>query len=117
VLVGVRFELAGLVAFWPWIVLLTALRAVGLYWGGRWAARGPLVSDALAQAGWLGLVSQAGVGLLLAAAGRRAFPEWGVSFEGLAATLVAVNAVIGPICLRRALARRPAVMEGVAGGT
>jgi Kef-type K+ transport system membrane component KefB len=116
-LLGVRLDAAALVDLWPWVLLVAGLRAVGLYWGGRWAARGPLVTDDLARSGWLGLISQAGVGLLLAAAGRRAFPEWGVSFEGLAVALVALHAVVGPICLRRALARRPEPTEGVTGGT
>jgi len=116
-LLGVRFDAAGAFDLWPWVLLLGGLRAVGLYWGGRWAARGPLVTPELAQSGWLGLISQAGVGLLLAAAGRRAFPEWGVSFEGLAVALVALHALVGPICLRRALARGPALTEGVTGGT
>ena len=116
-LLGARLDTAAVVDLWPWILLLAALRAVGLYWGGRWAARGPLVTADLARSGWLGLISQAGVGLLLAAAGRRAFPEWGVSFEGLAVALVALHAVVGPICLRQALVRRPALTEGVAGGT
>jgi Kef-type K+ transport system membrane component KefB len=116
-LVGVRFDLTGLLDLWPWILLLVGLRAVGLYWGGRWAARGPLVTDALAHGGWLGLISQGGIGVFLAAAGRRAFPEWGVSFEGLAVAVVVVHAVIGPICMRWALARRPALMQGVTGGT
>jgi Kef-type K+ transport system membrane component KefB len=108
-LVGARFDLSALPGLWPWVLLLVGLRAVGLYWGGQWAARGPLVTDALAHNGWLGLISQAGVGVLLAAAGRRAFPEWGVSFEGLAVAVVAVHAVVGPICMRWALARRPAL--------
>jgi Kef-type K+ transport system membrane component KefB len=116
-LVGARFDLSGLPALWPWVLLLVGLRTVGLYWGGQWAARGPLVTDALAHNGWLGLISQAGVGVLLAAAGRRAFPEWGVSFEGLAVAVVAVHAVVGPICMRWALARRPALMQGVTGGS
>lgn len=116
-LLGVRLDAASLVELWPWVLLVAGLRAVGLYWGGRWAARGPLVTGDLARSGWLGLISQAGVGLLLAAAGRRAFPEWGVSFEGLAVALVALHAVVGPICLRRALERRPALTEGVTGGT
>jgi Kef-type K+ transport system membrane component KefB len=116
-LVGARFDLSGVPDFWPWVLLLVGLRAVGLYWGGQWAARGPLVTDALAHNGWLGLISQAGVGVLLAAAGRRAFPEWGVSFEGLAVAVVAVHAVVGPICMRWALARRPALMQGVTGGS
>jgi hypothetical protein len=93
-----------------------ALRAVGLYWGGRWAARGAAVTDALARRGWLGLISQASVGLVVAAAGRRAFPEWGVSFEALAVALVTAHAVLGPICLRLALARRPDFMEGASRG-
>ena len=116
-LVGTRFDLSGLPGLWPWVPLLVGLRAVGLYWGGQWAARGPLVTDALAHSGWLGLMSQAGVGVLLAAAGRRAFPEWGVSFEALAVAVVAVHAVVGPICMRWALARRPALMQGVPGGS
>ena len=116
-LVGTRFDLSGLPGLWPWVLLLVGLRAVGLYWGGQWAARGPLVTDVLAHSGWLGLMSQAGVGVLLAAAGRRAFPEWGVSFEALAVAVVAVHAVVGPICMRWALARRPALMQGVPGGS
>ena len=116
-LVGTRFDLSGLLGLWPWVPLLVGLRAVGLYWGGQWAGRGPLVTDALARNGWLGLISQAGVGVLLAGAGRRAFPEWGVSFESLAVAVVAVHAVVGPICMRWALARRPALMQGVSGGS
>jgi Kef-type K+ transport system membrane component KefB len=116
-LVGVRFAWSGIVDWWPWVLMLVAIRAAGLYWGARWAGRGPLMSAPLARAGWLGLISQAGVGVLLAAAGRRAFPEWGVSFEGLAVALIAVNAVIGPACLRWALARRPILVEGASGAT
>jgi Kef-type K+ transport system membrane component KefB len=111
-LVGVGWDIAVLARLWPWVLLLAAVRAAGLYWGGRWATRGSLVTEVLAQQGWLSLISQAGVGLLLAAVGRRAFPEWGVSFEALAVALVAVHATVGPICLRWALARRPGPLEG-----
>jgi Kef-type K+ transport system membrane component KefB len=114
-LLGVRLDAGALLESWPWVLLLGALRAVGLYWGGRWAARGPLATDDLVRATWLGLISQAGVGLLLAAAGRRAFPEWGVSFEGLAVALVALHAVVGPMLLRWALVRRPALTVGASG--
>jgi Kef-type K+ transport system membrane component KefB len=114
-LVGVGFDVSALTEIWPWVLLLVGVRAAGLYWGGRWAARGSSVTDVLARRGWLGLISQAGVGLLLAAVGRRAFPEWGVSFEALAVALVAVHAMVGPICLRWGLARRPNPLEGVTG--
>lgn len=116
-LVGAGFAVSGLFELLPWILLLAGVRAVGLYWAGRWAGRGSLVTDVLARQGWLGLISQAGVGLLLAATGRRAFPEWGVSFEALVVALVAVHATVGPICLRWALARRASLLEGVTGGT
>lgn len=111
-LLGARLDVSSVADLWPWMLLLIGLRAVGLYWGGRWAGRRLLVAEDLAQNGWLGLIPQGGVGLLLAATGRRAFPEWGVSFEGLAMGLVALHAVVGPVCLRQALARRPALMEG-----
>jgi Kef-type K+ transport system membrane component KefB len=114
-LVGVGFDLSALGALWPWMLLLVGVRAAGLYWGGRWTAREGLVTDVLASRGWLGLISQAGVGLLLAAAGRRAFPEWGVSFEALVVAVVAVNATIGPLCLRWGLAQRASSLEGVSG--
>lgn len=112
-LLGARLDVSSVGDLWPWMLLLIALRGLGLYWGGRWAGRRLLVSEDLARFGWLGLISQGGVGLLLAATGRRAFPEWGVSFEGLCVGLVALHAVVGPVCLRQALARRPALTEGV----
>ena len=112
-LLGARFDVSSIGDLWPWMLLLIGLRGLGLYWGGRWAGRRLLVAEDLTHHGWLGLIPQGGVGLLLAATGRRAFPEWGVSFEGLAVGLVALHAVVGPVCLRQALARRPALTEGV----
>lgn len=112
-LLGARLDVASVGDLWPWMLLLIGLRGLGLYWGGRWAGRRLLVAEDLAHHGWLGLISQGGVGLLLAATGRRAFPEWGVSFEGLSVGLVALHAVVGPVCMRQALARRPALTEGV----
>ncbi len=114
-LLAVGLDLSAWFALWPWMSLLVVVRAAGLYWGGRWGARDPAVTEVLARQGWLGLISQAGVGLLLAAAARRAFPEWGVSFESLVVGLVAVHATIGPLCVRWALARRASPMEGASG--
>jgi Kef-type K+ transport system membrane component KefB len=111
-LLGVRLDVSSVADLWPWMLLLIGLRGLGLYWGGRWAGRRLLVSEDLAKSGWLGLISQGSLGLLIAATGRRAFPEWGVSFEGLAVGLVALHAVVGPVCMRQALARRPALTEG-----
>lgn len=114
-LMTVGLDLSAWFVLWPWIALLVVVRGAGLYWAGRWAARDATVTEILARQGWLGLISQAGVGVLLAAVGRRAFPEWGVSFESLVVGLVAVHATIGPLCMRWALARRASPMEGASG--
>ena len=111
-LLGSRLDVSSVGDYWPWLLLLMGLRGLGLYWGGRWAGRRMLVAEDLARNGWLGLVSQGGLGLLLAVAGRRAFPEWGVSFEGLSVGLVALHAIVGPVCMRQALAWRPAFTQG-----
>lgn len=111
-LLGARLDLSSIGELWPWMLLLIAVRGLGLYWAGRWAGRRLLVAEDLVSNGWLGLISQGGVGLLLAATGRRAFPEWGVSFEGLSVGLVALHAVVGPVCMRQALAWRPALTQG-----
>jgi Kef-type K+ transport system membrane component KefB len=112
VLAGAGLHLDSLAEIWPWVLLLVALRALGLRLGARWAGRSPAVAADLARHGWLGLVSQAGVTLGLAAAARRAFPEWGVSLEALVVVMVGVHEVVGPICFRRALHLTDEVTEG-----
>jgi hypothetical protein len=63
------------------------------------------VSGDLARDAWLGLISQAGLALGLAAVARRAFPEWGVSLAALIVAQIAIHAAVGPVCLRAALVR------------
>jgi Kef-type K+ transport system membrane component KefB len=97
---------------WPWVLLLVALRALGLRLGTRFAGRSPLVPADVARHGWLGLVSQAGVGLGLGAAARRAFPEWGVSLQAWIVVMIGVHEIVGPICFRWALRHTGEVPEG-----
>jgi Kef-type K+ transport system membrane component KefB len=97
---------------WGWVVLLVALRALGLRVGTRFAGRSPLVPAGLASHGWLGLISQAGVTFGLAAAARRAFPEWGVSLEALVVAMIGVHEILGPLCFQRALRLTGEVTEG-----
>ncbi len=111
-LAGAGLGVEGLSALWPWVLLLVGLRALGLYYGLRWAGRSPAVTPVLAQYGWLGLISQAGVTLGLAGVARRAFPEWGVSLETLIVAMIGVHEVAGPICFRHALRARGEVAEG-----
>ena len=97
---------------WGWVVLLVSLRALGLRVGTRFAGRSPLVPTGLATHGWLGLISQAGVTFGLAAAARRAFPEWGVSLEALVVAMIGVHEIVGPLCFQRALRLTGEVTEG-----
>jgi len=97
---------------WGWVLLLVALRALGLRVGTRFAGRSTLVPAGLANHGWLGLISQAGVTFGLAAAARRAFPEWGVSLEALVVAMIGVHEIVGPLCFQRALRLTGEVTEG-----
>lgn len=103
-LAGAGLHLSALRGLWPWILLLVGLRTVGLRYGLQWAGRRPGVTPDLAQYGWLGLISQAGVTLGLATVARRAFPEWGVSLESLIVAMIGIHELAGPVCFRRALA-------------
>jgi Kef-type K+ transport system membrane component KefB len=114
-LLGLGLDASILVDLWLWILLVVIARMIGLAIADRLAANRSDVVDELRGRAWLGLVSQGGLGISLAAVGRRAFPEWGVSFEGFVVGVVAVHAVIGPACLRWALARPAQPMEGASG--
>lgn len=116
-LVGLTMDGASLLDLWPWILLVAFARLIGLLVGEWLGARPRRTTGTTAGRGWLGLVSQGGLGLSLAAVARRAFPEWGVSFESFVVGLVAIHAVVGPICLRWVVARPSQPLEGASGGT
>src|SRR5574341_1234982 len=97
---------------WPWVLLVAGVRALSLRYGLRWAGRSPAVTPIMARAGWLGLIPQGGLALGLAALARRAFPEWGVSLEGLVAAMIGVHLIAGPLCFRLGLRLAGEVTEG-----
>jgi Kef-type K+ transport system membrane component KefB len=84
----------------PWALLFVALRINGLRWGLQLAAQGrggSAVGPELGRYGWLGLVSQGGMAITLAAVLRSAFPEWNVSLEALLVAMIGFHALIGPV--------------------
>jgi Kef-type K+ transport system membrane component KefB len=109
---GLPLDAETLREFGPWALLLVGLRGLGLRLGTRLAGRSPVVPADFASQGWLGLISQAGVTFGLAAAARRAFPEWGVSLEALVVVMIGVHAIVGPIGFRWALRLTGEVTEG-----
>jgi len=103
-LAGSGLDLGALNDIWPWALLVMGLRLAGLWGGLRWAGRHAAVSGAWAEYGWLGLVSQGGLAVTIAAVFRRAFPEWNVSLEALLVAMIGAHQLIGPICFRWVLA-------------
>src|SRR5437879_1099829 len=97
-LAGTNLGLDALAEMWPWVLLLVGLRITGLRWGFHWAGE-------FARYGWLGLVSQGGLAITLAALLRRAFPESNVSLEALLVAMVGVHQIAGPLCFQWALRR------------
>ncbi|HLZ44253.1 MAG TPA: cation:proton antiporter [Gemmatimonadales bacterium] len=110
-LAGSSLRLDALEEMWPWALLLAGLRVTGL-WGGLrlvgWRDRRAGASEVRpvwVEYGWLGLVSQGGLAITLAAVLRRAFPQWNVSLEGLLVAMIGVHELAGPICFQWVLRR------------
>jgi Kef-type K+ transport system membrane component KefB len=104
-LAGSNLRLTALADIWPWLLLFVGLRATGLWAGLRWAGRHGSIAPEPVDYGWLGLISQGGLAITLAAVARRAFPEWNVSLEALVLAMVGVHQLAGPICFHWALRR------------
>jgi len=119
-LAGSNLRFDALADMWPWALLLVALRVTGLWGGLRWAgtggAGGGAVSADWINYGWLGLVSQGGLAVTLAAVLRRAFPEWNVTLEALLVAMIGVHQLAGPICFNWVLRRAGEVTQSAGVG-
>jgi len=117
-LAGSNLRFDALADMWPWALLLVALRVTGLWGGLRWAGtggRGAVSADWI-KYGWLGLVSQGGLAVTLAAVLRRAFPEWNVTLEALLVAMIGVHQLGGPICFNWVLRRAGEVTQSAGVG-
>ena len=113
-LAGSNLQLAALGEMWPWALLLAGLRITGLWGGLRLAGgAGREGSATWTTYGWLGLISQGGLAVTLAAVLRRAFPEWNVSLQALLVAMIGVHQLAGPICFQWVLRRGGEITEEV----
>ena len=108
---GAKIELAAVAPLMPLVVPIALVRAIAL-WGGvrvgaRWAGAPPEESRDV----WMGLVSQAGVAIGLAAILAEAYPERGPYLAGMLLALIAINESVGPILFRTALQRSGEISE------
>lgn len=102
---GAKIELSAVSALLFMVVPIALVRAgsiwLGMRIGGVWGRAG----DAELRLTWMGLISQAGVAIGLAAIVAEAYPERGAQLSALLLSLIAVNQIVGPILFRRALGR------------
>jgi Kef-type K+ transport system membrane component KefB len=100
---GAKIELSAVSGLLFLVVPIALVRAgsiwVGVRVGGWWARAG----DAELRLTWMGLISQAGVAIGLAAIVADAYPERGSQLSALLLSLIAVNQIVGPVLFRRAL--------------
>lgn len=102
---GAKIHLPDIIPLLPLVVPIAAVRAGAIWAGTRLGARWGGADPAERRLVWMGLVSQAGVAIGLAAIIAEAYGALGEQIRNLLLALIAVNETIGPILFRRALAR------------
>lgn len=104
-LAGGRIVLSDMVTLFPLLVPVALVRAAAIWAGCRIGASWAGAHEVERQSVWMGLISQAGVAIGLAALVAEAYPENGPKLRTLLLSLIALNQLIGPILFRRALSR------------
>ncbi len=102
---GASLRLDLLAAIGPLVVGVAVLRLGVVRWAAWAAARVARVRPDIGGLVWMGLVSQAGVTLGLAAIVGAEHPGWGTQVQTLVVGIIAVHQLAGPILFRTALQR------------
>lgn len=100
---GAKIDLGQVAPLLPLVIPIALVRAGALWSGVRVGARWAGVGGGETRYVWMGLVSQAGVAIGLAAILAEAYPGRGQYLAGMLLALIAVNETVGPILFRRAL--------------
>lgn len=112
---GAKIELVQVGPLLPLVIPIAIVRGLSMWGGvklGGWWAR---TEGRETRYVWMGLVSQAGVAIGLAAILAEAYPERGPYLAGMLLALIAVNETVGPILFRRALDKSGEVTVDAAG--
>lgn len=112
---GAKVDLGAVAPLLPLIVPIALVRMGGIWLGTRMGGAWGGLAEVERRYMWMGLVSQAGVAIGLAAIVADAYGEMGVYLQGLLLALIAVNETVGPILFRRALDRSGEVVVSVKG--
>lgn len=100
---GAKIDLADVAPLLPLVLPIALVRAGAIWTGTRVAGIWAGASPPERRYVWMGLVSQAGVAIGLAAIVADAYGELGGYLQALLLGLIAVNETVGPILFRRAL--------------
>lgn len=100
---GAKVNLGALATMWPLALLLSAVRAGGIWTATRLGTRLSGGEPVVQRYAWLGLISQAGVTLALAAILDRAFPDWGGDIQVVIIAMIALHELLGPVGFQFAL--------------
>ena len=115
-LAGASLDLASLKLAWRMALLLLAARLVailvGSYVGGL-AGRAPAQ---VRRRIWLGMLTQAGIGLGLAKEVAVDFPEWGGAFATTVIAVIVFNQIVGPPAEKWVLRRVGEARTDLSGG-
>lgn len=111
---GAKIAVGQVAVLLPLVIPIALLRAVGIWGGVQIGARWANAEPAIAKHAWMGLISQAGVAIGLAAIVVDAYPEQAVALGTLLLALIAINETAGPILFRRALVASGEVRVGAA---
>ncbi|HEU4989103.1 MAG TPA: cation:proton antiporter [Gemmatimonadaceae bacterium] len=103
-LAGAEIAVADLTRLWIFVVPIVLVRVAGIWLGTRVGARLASVPRE-GRLVWMGLVSQSGVAIGLAAVLAQAYPDRGDAVRTVFLAVVALNELVGPILFRAALGR------------
>jgi len=103
-LAGAKIDLGQVAPLLPLVLPIAVVRVAAIWGGTRLGARWAGAGDETRLV-WMGLVSQAGVAIGLAAILADAYPERGPYLAGMLLALIAINESVGPILFRQALTR------------
>jgi Kef-type K+ transport system membrane component KefB len=104
-LAGAELHVAAFQSLWPVVLVLAALRALGIFAGARLGSIWGGAELQVRRYAWMGLISQAGVALGLATLIAERFPAVGIAAQAVIVGVIALNETVGPILFRQALVR------------
>jgi Kef-type K+ transport system membrane component KefB len=102
---GAELRIQEFASVWPLVMLVALARIAALYVGAGTGARWGEAEPVVERYAWMGLVSQAGVALGLAAIVADRLPGVGQAMQTLIVGVIAFNETVGSVLFRRGLDR------------